>query len=263
MRKRLFTLLAAGAMVVSACGGSTATTTPSAAATTAASTAPSEAASPSAAASEAASAAASPSSGTVDVNAALFGSTYKPASGTSGGTIVMGEWEPVVQLNTYFTTAFTSYEALQPAMRGLLTIDSQGKYIPDLAASIPTLDNGKVVVTGNTFTVEVTLKPGLKWSDGQPLTMNDFKYTWQWATDKGQVACTGCSIGWPEINAIDVSADGLTATLHFKELYAGWLAFLTSLILPQHYFSTLKIADASRACRSARRSRTSRSRARS
>ena len=158
----------------------------------------------------------------------------------------MGEWQPADNLNPYFSTAFTTVEAITPALRGFVTIDSQGKYVPDLAASIPTVDNGKVVVTGNTFTVEVTLKPNLKWSDGQPLTMNDFKYTWQWATDKGQTGCTSCAIGWPEINAIDVSSDGLTATIHYKELYAGWLAFMTSQILPQHYFSTLKIADASK-----------------
>jgi peptide/nickel transport system substrate-binding protein len=243
LRRRYLGLLGAVAIVASACGSSTTSTPPSTAPTTAptpaASTAP-ESMAPSE------SAAASPSSATVDVNAALFGSTYKPGPGQSGGTIVMGEWQPVDNLNPYFTTAYTSFEALGPALRGLVTIDSQGKYLPDLAASIPTPDNGKVVVTGDTFTVEVTLKPGLKWSDGQPLTMNDFKYTWQWATDPGQKGCAGCTVGWPEVASIDVSADGLTGTIHFKELYAGWLAFLTTAILPEHYFSKLKIADASK-----------------
>lgn len=238
MRKRLFSLLVAGGLAVSACGGSTATSAPSTAATPAPSTAAPSAEAPSAVAPSA--------SAGVDVNAALFGSNYKPVAGTPGGTIVMGEWQPVDNLNPYFTTAYTAFEALGPALRGFITIASDGKYVPDLAASIPTVDNGKVVVTGNTFTVEVTLKPGLKWSDGQPLTMNDFKYTWQWATDKGQKGCAGCTVGWPEISAIDVSSDGLTATIHYKELYAGWLSFMTTAILPQHYFSTLKIADAAK-----------------
>jgi len=39
-----------------------------------------------------------------------------------------------VQLNPFYTTSFTDFEAIQPAMRGFLTIDSNGNYIPDLAA---------------------------------------------------------------------------------------------------------------------------------
>ena len=235
MRKSLFSVLAVASLALSACGGSTATPSPSTAPpSTPASMEPSMSAEPSA------------SAGALDVNKALFGSNYAPVAGTNGGTIVMGEWEAPTNLNPFFTTAFTTFEALQPALRGFVTISSDGKYVPDLAASIPTVDNGKVVITGNTFTVEVTLKPGLKWSDGTPLTMNDWKYTWQWANDPAQSGCTNCTIGFPEISAIDVSADGLTATMHFKELYAGWLSFLGTAILPEHYFSKLSIADASK-----------------
>ncbi len=35
----------------------------------------------------------------------------------------------------------------------------------------------------------LNLKPNLEWSDGQPLTMNDLKYTWQWANDPNQSGC--------------------------------------------------------------------------
>ena len=45
--------------------------------------------------------------------------------------------------------------------------------------SIPTLDNGGVKVPGDggdAMTVTWTLRAGLKWSDGQPLTCDDFKY---------------------------------------------------------------------------------------
>ena len=71
------------------------------------------------------------------------------------------------QPEPFYTTAFTSVEAITPRdPRGLLTITSDGKYLPDLGASIPTLENGGVVITGNTFTVAATLRPGLEWSDG-------------------------------------------------------------------------------------------------
>ena len=231
MRTRLFGLLAASAIVASACS-------------TAASPSPSAAppSAPAPASVEPSVAAPSPSG--LDINSALFATTYKPGPGTPGGTLVMGEWQPVDQLNPFYTTAFTSIEALQPALRGLVTLTSDGKYVPDLAASIPTVDNGGVVVSGTTFTVTVALKPGLQWSDGQPLTMTDLVYTWKWATDKTQVGCSSCPVGYPDIDKIDVSADGLTATIHFKDLYAGWLSWLTGAILPEHYFKTIPIVDA-------------------
>ncbi len=58
--------------------------------------------------------------------------------------------------------------------RGLynLTDDGNGgvKVVPEMAASEPT-------IAGNVYTVK--LKPGIKWSDGQPLTAADFVYGFQ------------------------------------------------------------------------------------
>jgi len=178
---------------------------------------------------------------------AIFGTNYKPPTGAkTGGTIVMGEWQPPDNLNWFFSSAFTTIEAITPAMRGLLTITSDGKYIPDLAVSIPTIENGGVVVTGNTYTLAVTLKPGLQWSDGTPLTMNDWKATWAFANDPKQSGCIVCGSGYPDISAVDVSADGLSATLHFKDLYPGWLNILTGGFFQAKWLSTINVADAAK-----------------
>jgi len=88
------------------------------------------------------------------------------------------------------------------------------------------------------MTVTVTLKPNLKWSDGVPLTGADFAYTVKWAQDPTQQGCTACGVGFTTvdpttgntINLIDkvtVSSDGLTVSMHFNQLYASWLSFLT------------------------------------
>ncbi len=202
-------------------------------------------------------AAASPTG--LDLNQALFGTNYKPGPGKTGGTLVMGEWQPATQLNPFFTTAFADFEAIQPALRGFLTISSDGKYVPDLAAAVPTAANGGLVVDadGKGMTVKVTLKPNLKWSDGQPLTGNDFAYTVKWAQDPAQKGCTSCGVGFTTTDAngktinlidkVDVSSDGLTVSMHFAQLYASWLSFLTgpSTILPEHYMKNIPIADAS------------------
>lgn len=229
MRNRTLAALAIIAIALSACTGATQSPSPTSSASAPTSVAPSG----------------SGSAGTSSsIDSKVFGTNYQPQPGKSGGTIVMGEWEAPDTLNPFYTTSFATFEAIQPSLRGLLTITSDGKYIPDLGASIPTLENGGVKIDGNTFTVTAKLKPNLKWSDGQPLTMNDLKYTWQWANDKNQVGCSTCTIGFPDIDRIDVSSDGLTATIHFKDLYSGWLAWLTTAILPQHYASTISVTDA-------------------
>ncbi|OFI48458.1 ABC transporter substrate-binding protein [Floricoccus tropicus] len=53
----------------------------------------------------------------------------------------------------------------------LLRMDKDGKPVPDLAEKISNSKDG--------LTYEVTLKDGLKWSDGSDLTAEDFVYSWQ------------------------------------------------------------------------------------
>ncbi len=55
---------------------------------------------------------------------------------------------------------------------GLLRIDENQVIQPDLAASIPTVENGGISEDGLTYTF--TLKDDLKWSDGEPLVAQAF-----------------------------------------------------------------------------------------
>ncbi len=238
-RRQMMTVVAVAGLVFGACS-SAATTAPTPAPAT---PAPATAAPASAAASAAAAASVAPLTG---IDAAVFGTKYNPGPGQSGGTLVMGEWQAADQLNPYYTTSEADVEAYLPALRGCATISSDGKFIPDLCATLPSVDNGGLVVSGTTFTMTLKLKPNLEWSDGQPLTMNDFKYTWQWANDPNQSGCAICGPGtaWPLIDSFDVSSDGLTATIHFKQLFGGWLSWLTDPIMPQHYITTIAVKDA-------------------
>lgn len=58
------------------------------------------------------------------------------------------------------------------AFVGLYTNDKDGKVIPALADGDPQISDD-----GLTYTV--TLKDGLKWSDGSALTAKDFEYSWK------------------------------------------------------------------------------------
>ena len=61
--------------------------------------------------------------------------------------------------------------------RGLFQLDKESKPVPALAAELPTTQNGGISADGKTYTIK--LKPGLKFSDGSPLTAKDFEYSFQ------------------------------------------------------------------------------------
>ncbi|HEV2004993.1 MAG TPA: ABC transporter substrate-binding protein [Candidatus Limnocylindrales bacterium] len=177
--------------------------------------------------------------------AAAYGTSYAPAVGTRGGTVILGDWHAATQLNPFYTSVAADMEASRPILRACSSIASDGKYIPDLCSTLPSVANGGIVVAASTFSVTLHLKPGLLWSDGQALTFNDLKYTWQWAVDPAQSNCVLCGTGtaWPLIEAIDVSADGVTATVHFRARFADWLTWLTEPFMPAHYMAGIPIGD--------------------
>ena len=106
---------------------------------------------------------------------------------------------------------------------GLGTWDANNNLVPELAVEIPTLANGGVSADGLTITWH--LKPCLYWSDGQPLTSADVKFTWQLLTNPVNSVYTRA--GYDQITSID-TPDDTTAILHFKTLYPGWQTLFDS-----------------------------------
>jgi peptide/nickel transport system substrate-binding protein len=228
MRNRLLGLLATTAIVFAACQG--AQTTPSA--STAPATPP---------ASEAPTATPAPTP--IDYDQLLYGYKYEPTAGTPGGKVIVSDWQAANQLNPYFSNAFANSQVFAATMRTLLTVSSDGHWKPDLAAEPITFKNNvKEDASGGGFTVHVKLKPNLKWSDGEPLTLNDMKYTWQAVLSKEQAGIS--TLSWSEVDKFDVSTDGLEADIHFAKPFAGWLGLVGgNYILPEHYMKTIPIKD--------------------
>ncbi|MFV2063104.1 MAG: peptide ABC transporter substrate-binding protein [Chloroflexota bacterium] len=170
-----------------------------------------------------------------------------------GGTIVVGEWQRATQLNPYLSNALKDVEGVRPAMRPLAAVNDEGEFVPELLAEFPTVENGGIVLDedGDGFTLNLVMQDGLAWSDGTPLTLNDYKWNYDWATGigaSGQVACPYCAQlvplkdpsitgaeGWDpsnqRIDSFEVSEDGLTAAIHFEENFAGWITMLTEIYL--------------------------------
>jgi peptide/nickel transport system substrate-binding protein len=120
-------------------------------------------------------------------------------------------------------------------MVGLAEWDDKGNYVPELAAEIPSAENGGVSADGLTITWK--LRPGLKWSDGEPLTSADVKFTWESIIDEGNAALTKGA--YSNIASID-TPDAETVVLHFAQLYPPWQVLFAGgpntagAILPKH-----------------------------
>ncbi len=230
--RKLVGLFAGAAILVAACGGTSTTPAP---ATVAPTTAPATVAPASQPATEA------PSEAPAAVD--LFGTTYAPEAGTTGGTIIIGDWQEATQFNPYYVVQVTEANVASLVWHSLLSISSDFRYIPQLAeAPIPTTANGGVKVpgdSGDAMTVTWKLRAGLKWSDGQPLTCDDFKYAWEWVLDKDNTGVI--TAGWENIKNFECASD-TDMIWHFDAIYEGYLTLATAP-LPRHFLKDIPVAD--------------------
>jgi peptide/nickel transport system substrate-binding protein len=81
----------------------------------------------------------------------------------------------------------TGYDQLvaELVMLGVAEIDPYGEFYPELAAEIPTIENGGVVVDEDAWTMDVTwkLRGDVFWADGEPVTVDDVIFTWDAISD--------------------------------------------------------------------------------
>ena len=102
----------------------------------------------------------------------------------------------------------------QLTLVGLGEWDDKGNFVPELGAEVPSAENGGVSADGLTITWK--LKPCLFWSDGEPLTSADVKFTWESVMDPDNVPIQ--KTGYDKIASID-TPDDTTVVIKFKELY--------------------------------------------
>ncbi len=146
------------------------------------------------------------------------------------GTVVVGVWqEPKGLIWNIFYEAHTN-DILDSMYYAPVALNEKDELVPEMLQEIPTLDNGGISADGKTITLK--FKDGLKWHDGQPVTSEDFKFTWQFVVDPNTKSQT--SIGWDRIESVD-TPDNLTAIVHLKEPYVPFVAAVLSFpVLPKH-----------------------------
>jgi len=131
-------------------------------------------------------------------------------------------------LNAYATHVLAAKEL--DVVEGFEATNDQMQYVPREVQQVPTLANGGVKITGSEMTVTWKLKPGLKWSDGQPVTSADAVFTYKAMIDPN--FRVDSRPGWDLISSLE-TPDALTVVAHFKAPYGAYRD-LFRYLLPMH-----------------------------
>jgi oligopeptide transport system substrate-binding protein len=106
----------------------------------------------------------------------IFGGEQGGGGGGGGGnSIAVQLGDNVRDLDSTTTTDSASTQILDNVMEGLYRLDPTENPVPAQAESVDISDDG--------LTYTFTLRDGLKWSNGEPVTSQDFKYAWLRALD--------------------------------------------------------------------------------
>ena len=148
---------------------------------------------------------------------------------TGGGQIVLIIPEEPATLNQYLAVAAIVRQVADATTAGLTTVDADGNFAPVLAAELPTVENGGV--SEDYLTVTWKLKPDLTWSDGEPLTSDDIKFTWEAVSHPESGAVL--SLGFEMIDDVE-TPDPLTAVVRYSAINQAYLQQFMFGILPRH-----------------------------
>ncbi len=125
-------------------------------------------------------------------------------------------WQAPSILNPYLSGGTKDFDAAALILEPLASITPDGVLVPDLAESIPTLENGGVSEDLTTITWKV--KEGITWSDGSPLTLEDFIFTWQYCTHE-EGGCSSTQFFEDVVNMEDIGDNQLKITFGVAKPY--------------------------------------------
>ncbi len=169
--------------------------------------------------------------------ASLLTPAAAQAASPQAATIGVGVVGRPGSLNPMTYTSQAAADILSATSDGLLRFvptswprnNQRYAWRPDLLAAMPIL---RVTGTpGPTATVTITyrLRRGLRWSDGQPLTSRDIRFTWHAVMQPQSGAYQG---GYDQITSVETPSP-LTAVVQLQGTYAAWQT-LFSFLLPYH-----------------------------
>jgi peptide/nickel transport system substrate-binding protein len=106
---------------------------------------------------------------------------------------------------------------------------------PDLSIRLDqTFMAGAELTTQDPQTITYRIRPDATWSDGVPITADDFRYLWQHSNGTNPRIDVNSTAGYDRIDRVSGSPDGKTVSVVFNEKFAEWQSLFMNL-LPAHY----------------------------
>lgn len=122
------------------------------------------------------------------VRAQAAPAAFTPTRRGGGGPLRLLYWQAPTILNPHLAVGVKDVTGSRIFYEPLADFDAEGQLVPVLAAEIPSAQNGGISRDGTTVTW--TIKKGVSWHDGTPLTAADVVFTWEYAADPATAATT-------------------------------------------------------------------------
>lgn len=159
-----------------------------------------------------------------------------PREGREGGTLIWAHEQepPDLHLDDPNNNLSITSWIIQSMWEGLFGVSSDIGFFPELLAGEPE----EVQNPDGSFTANFTLRDGLQWSDGTPLTANDVKFTYDviMETDESGefVYLIGSRQGYDTITDFTVTSD-TEFSITWSKFFAGYPS-LFARVFPAHAF---------------------------
>ncbi len=170
---------------------------------------------------------------TVDIDGVEYRQA-RGAVGKPGGTFYMSQiGEGPKTFNAWASYDATSTFVADMMLTGLVETDAYtGEVVPALAKMVE--------VSEDNTTYTVTLRKGLTWSDGKPITSKDVVFTWKEILEKGLGNPSSRDVmlvdgEFPSVRAIDA----LTIEFKTAKPFAPFLRNMSAEIAPEHIFKPI------------------------
>lgn len=148
----------------------------------------------------------------------------------AGGEVRIIQYQAPTILSPHVATGYKDFDAAQIVLEPLLT------YLPDaqiygvLVEETPSVENGLLAADG--LSVTFRLKEGLLWSDGEPVTAEDIKFTVEWIQNPDNASSSKSK--YDSVASVEV-VDGRTAVVHFSDPNPFWFEPFTGYVLGSLY----------------------------
>ena len=165
------------------------------------------------------------------VQAISLGRYYQTAQPAPGGIYNEGVVGTYSNANPIFATGSVDIAVSRLVFAGLLKYDDTNRLVGDLAASYTADSTGRHYV--------VTLRPGLTWQDGQPLTAKDVAFTYRLIQNPD--VQSPLFTAWQGIEV--ATPNNQTVTFDLPNAYSAFPYSLLTGVLPEHILASVPAAQ--------------------